>query len=369
VQILIATDSFGGFLSAPEACSAIAQGLRDTGLDSSTFRIQTHPMSDGGEGFLDALHAHRELDFHGVPIEGPLGRTSFATAARCDGTWIVESAAAMGLALCGQEQMPGRASSVGLGQLLVHLARKEEGPFIVGLGGSATVDAGLGMAQALGLHALDGDGKLIEAQGGATRLTQVARLVGPVPLMDHVFQVLCDVTTPLRQAAAEFGPQKGVHREDIEPLSSAHLRWADTLNRWRQDHRLDALNTDWTGGGAAGGVGFAAACILGGHLVTGAPTFARLTGLERAVQQADLVVTGEGKMDPTTFKGKAPGIVIEHCRADETRVLAIVGQATEVPSPPKGPDAVICSSPNLDPKVGFERAIQELADAIKDQRL
>jgi glycerate kinase len=363
MRILVATDSFGGFRSAPEASTAIAEGLAAKGL-----QVDVHPMSDGGEGFLDALHAHRELQFHGVPVLGPIGRPTFATAGRLDETWVVESATAMGLHLCGDERMPGRATSAGLGTLLAHLARKEEGPFILGLGGSATVDAGLGMLQELGLHAIDEAGKTMDDRGGATALTRVRRLVGPPPLQDRVLQVLCDVQTPLFEAAATYGPQKGVHREDIEPLTEAHIRWADTLNRWRDDHGMDPMDTNRPGGGAAGGVGFAAAAVVGGHLVDGARTFSRLSDLDRAIHQADAVVTGEGRMDPTTFFGKVAKLVIERTRNDETMVFALVGQAQDVPAAPEGPDHVVVADSDPDREVAFLAAIDALAAHLLAQR-
>jgi len=363
MHILVATDSYGGYRSAPDACTAIVEGLTTAGL-----RATAHPMSDGGEGFVDALHAHRPLDFHGVPVLGPIGRPTFATAGRLDETWVVESAAAMGLHLCGDERMPGRATSAGLGTLLAHLAQKDEGPFILGLGGSASVDGGLGMLQSLGLLAIDEDGRTMELRGGATALTRVHRLVGPVPLQDRVFQVLCDVRSPLREAAAVYGPQKGVHAEDIEPLTTALMRWSDTLNRWRQEHGLDALSPDWPGGGAAGGVGFAAAAVLGGHLVPGAPTFAKLTGLNAAIHQADAVVTGEGRMDPTTCLGKVVGFVTSRSQEDETLVLALVGEVSGEHTPDQGPDHLIVADGSDDRDEAFSAAIQALIVTLQDQR-
>ena len=363
MRVLVATDSYGGFCSAPDATAAIAEGLLGAGLGA-----HTHPMSDGGEGFLDALHAHRHMDFHGLPISGPIGRPTFATAGRLDETWVVESATAMGLHLCGKERMPGRATSAGLGTFLAHLASKAEGPFILGLGGSASVDGGLGMLQALGLHAIDEQGRTLEPRGGATRLTHVRRLVGPPPLHDRILQVLCDVQIPLREAAALFGPQKGVHREDIEPLTEAHARWADTLNRWRQDHGRDSIDPERPGGGAAGGLAFAAAAVLGGHLVAGAPLFARVSNLDQAIHQADAVVTGEGRMDPTTFSGKVASVVIDRARRDDTLVVALVGQAEDVPPPPAGPDHLILADSDPDPEAAFGPAIQALATLLKNQR-
>lgn len=363
MHVLVATDSYGGYRSAPDASETIAAGLSEQGI-----RATAHPMSDGGEGFLDALHAHRPLEFHGVPLIGPIGKPTFATAGRLDGMWVVESATAMGLHLCGEARMPGRASSAGLGTLLAHLCGKAEGPLIVGLGGSATVDGGLGMLQALGLQALDEQGKLIPPKGGATALTRVSRLLGPVPLQDRVIQVLCDVDTPLRDAAELYGPQKGVHREDFEPLRDAHLRWADTLNQWRQGHGLDALSPDWTSGGAAGGVGFAMAAALGGHLVAGAPTFARMTGLDAAIHQADAVVTGEGRMDPGTFAGKVGQLVIARARQDDTLTLALVGQASDVPPPPIGPDEIVVADSSEDRDAAFDAAISDLGQALLHQR-
>jgi len=363
MHVLVATDSYGGFRSAPAAVAQIAEELAAHGLQPTC-----HAMSDGGEGFLLALAAHRNVEWHGCPIVGPIGRPTFATAGRVEDTWVVESAAALGFHLCGEERMPGRATSAGLGMLMAHLARRDEGPFILGLGGSATADGGLGMLQALGMRAIDGQGKTIDPRGGATALTRVRRLAGPPPLQDRVVQVLCDVQTPLREAAATYGPQKGVHPEDIGPLTDAHIQWADILNEWRHDHDMDSMDPDRPGGGAAGGVGFAAAAVLGGHLLPGAKMFSRLTELDRAIHQADVVVTGEGRLDPSTFQGKVVQVVIQRSREDDTMVVALVGAAVDVPDPPDGPDHIILTPDAADPEEAFLPAIQALTEHLLCQR-
>lgn len=358
-RVVVAADSFGGFLSAPDACERIATGLRDAGL-----QVRTHPMSDGGEGFLDALGAHRNLELHGLPIPGPLGAPTFATAGRLDSAWIVESAEAIGLHLCGETRMPGRASSVGLGLLVQDLARRATGPFIVGLGGSATVDAGLGLAQGLGLTALDAQGRQVPQPGGATALTGVRRLVGPQPMTDRITQVLCDVRTPLADAAARFGPQKGVQPSDIAPLTAAHLRWADTLNRWRQDHGLSEVDASQAGSGAAGGLGLALNALVGGHLIAGAGRFSRMTDLRSALKGANVVVIGEGRLDATSYAGKVAEVVSTSARAIGATILAVVGDATDVPPAPAGPDQVIVAGETPDRDAAMHRAIADLVQAI-----
>jgi glycerate kinase len=362
-RVLVAPDSFGGYLSAPDACARMASPLSAAG-----FRVRSHPMSDGGEGLLDALGAHRSLELHGVPVPGPLGPTTFATAGRLDGAWVIESAAAVGLHLCGEDRKPGRASSEGLGWLLADLARRMEGPIIIGLGGSATVDAGLGLTQALGLTALDGNGRPIPAPWGATALTRVQRLVGPPPLTDRVVQVWADVRTELSEAAARFGPQKGVAATDIASLTEAHLRWADTLSQWRTDHGLPSVDAGMAGGGAAGGIGLTMRALVGAHIVEGAHRFARMTDLSGAMSRADAVVTGEGRMDQTSFAGKVAEVVTASARRAGIPVFALVGAAADVPPPPLGPDRVIETGVVPDRDTAMDKGLHALVAALRDHR-
>lgn len=360
-RVLISTDSYGGFLSAPEACARIAKGLADQG-----FSTREHPMSDGGEGMLEAMQSHRELELHGVPLPGPLGAKTFATAGRDDGVWVIESAQAIGLHLCANDLRPGRASTDGFGQLMSDLARRAPGPMLVGLGGSATVDGGLGMAAAMGLTPLDADGRALPSPWGATALTRVRRLVGPQPLVDRVIHVLSDTRTPLAEAAAVFGPQKGVTESDIAPLTKALLAWSDVVNRWRQTQGLTAISADISCGGAAGGLGFAIHGLLNGALLPGAHRFARMTGLGRALDKADAVIIGEGHLDQTSFQGKVAETVTRTARQAGVPVLALVGTATNTPAAPIGPDVIVEANTSDDRDKAFDAAIAGLADALKE---
>ncbi|RME25369.1 MAG: hypothetical protein D6798_09125, partial [Deltaproteobacteria bacterium] len=229
--VLLALDSYGGTMTATQACHLAADRL-------AHHRVPTraHPMSDGGEGLLDCLAAHRPLRRQPVPTTDPLGRPRTAALAWDGEVAVVESAEAVGLHHVHRRR-PLDATSAGLGPLLEAAAGARR--VVVGLGGSATVDGGLGMLQALGLRAEDRRGRpLVGAP--ARELGRVARLVGPPPALPPG-TTLADVVTPIAAAAATFGPQKGLGPAEIAPLTEALRRWAEVLCAYaaRQGINLD----------------------------------------------------------------------------------------------------------------------------------
>ncbi len=353
-RVFIATDGYGETLSALKTCERIGSHLKEQGL-----RVRQHPMSDGSAGFIEALSAHREIDLHGVPVPGPLGQRTFATAGRLRGTWIVEAAQAVGLHLCGTERMPGRASSEGLGWLLNDLVRREIGPLIIGVGDGAAMDGGLGLACGLGLTALDSTGRRIQPPWGATALTRVAQLVGPPPLSDRIVQVLCSVQTTLADSIASSGPKKGVQSEDHTALDTAYKQWADVLNRWRVDHGDPEIDLHMAGGGSGGGLGLALHALTGAHLTRGATRFARMTQLAHAMSGADMVVTGSGP---------AACVVTSIARSIGTTVMSLTSAAQATPGPPQGPDQAIEMSQQTDEEDGFETGLVRLTEALLAHR-
>ena len=216
-----------------------------------------------------------------------------------------------------------------------------DGPLLVGLGGTSTMDGGAGALQALGLILRDGRGRALPPALAGIDLASVGRVQGPVPLRGRLVELLCDVSSPLALAPELYGPQKGLSELDVARQRQVFERWAAVLGRWRLEHDLAPLPLDMPGGGAAGGLGFALASV-GARLVADADRIARLTGLAARLRGADVVVLGEGRLDRTSFEGKVAQVVLCHARrAGVPLVMALVGSECGAPPPPAGPDAVI----------------------------
>ena len=280
MRALLCPASLKGVLSARDAAAALGRGFRETGAE-----VTEMPVADGGEGTCQAFVAALGGEWREAIVSDPLGRPIPARwLSLPDGRAVVEAAAAIGLPLLTcSERDPLRASSRGLGELLLAALAESPAAVVVGLGGSATVDGGAGMRECV------------------RELT--------VPTV-----VLCDVRTRLRDAARLFGPQKGAAEEDISEL----------------ERRLDAMDAlrpfaDLEGAGAAGGLG-AAFAALGADLVPGASTLLDLVGFDDALPGHDLVVTGEGQIDTTTAEGKAPGEIARRCALASVRCVVFGGR-------------------------------------------
>ena len=282
-------DKFRGSLTAPEAAAAMARGLHSAGFDE----VRSLPLADGGEGTLDALLAAGGSRRR-VRVTGPLGDPVDAEYGLTpDGLGVVEMARASGLALVERND-PLRASTRGTGELLAAVARAGVRRVLVGVGGSATTDGGLGALDALGWSL------------GGLEVT-----------------VACDVTTRFVDAAPDFGPQKGATEAQVALLRRRLERLAQEYER-----RTGVDVTDIEGGGAAGGLAGGLAA-LGARLEPGFDVVAGEVGLEHALDGATLVVTGEGKLDATSFEGKVVGGVLEWAaELGVPRRAVIAGQAT-----------------------------------------
>jgi glycerate kinase len=273
-------------LSARKAAAALAEGFRRAGVD-----VDELPVADGGEGTAEALHAALGGEWREAAVADPLGRKVDARFLRlADERAVVESAEAIGLSrLAPDERDPLRASSRGLGELVVAAVEAGARELLVGLGGSATVDGGAGLREVISSL--------------------------PVPTV-----VACDVSNPLlgeRGAARAFGPQKGATPAQVEELE-------------RRIAGMDHLRpfAELRGAGAAGGLG-AAFVELGAELVPGAELVLSTLGFRRRIRGAALVVTGEGVVDRTTAEGKAPGVVLSVCREEGIRCVVFGGRVVE----------------------------------------
>jgi glycerate 2-kinase len=324
VRVLVAPASFKGCLSAAQAAEAMSRGVRAGGGDPVSI-----PVADGGEGTLDALVTALGGSVMGVIARGPLGLPVRAhVGLLSDGTGVVEMAQASGLTLVEEsERDPMRATSYGTGEMIRGALARRPARILVGLGGSATVDGGMGIARALGVRFLDSEGHpLID---GASALERIARIDAARldPRMRATpLAVACDVTHPLLGsdgAARAFGPQKGATREQVEALERGMERLAERL---KADLHADVA--DRPGAGAAGGAG-AMLAALGGELRPGIDVVLEAAGFAERLRGVGLVLTGEGRFDGTSLGGKAPVGVADRAAAAGVPCVAIVGEAEE----------------------------------------
>ncbi|MFP4634617.1 MAG: glycerate kinase [Nitriliruptoraceae bacterium] len=360
MQVVIAPDGFGGTLSAPEAAAAIAAGWREVRAHD---RIVELPMSDGGEGLLevvatpsDTWHQREVAGPHGHPLQAPF-------LVRADGSAVIESARACGLHLLPPEaRTPRRATTFGVGQLLRAAMELGADPIRLGLGGTASIDAGTGALIALGFRLRVADGSGLKV--GGEQLAQLASIERGWAVDRHVgIELLADVTTPLRHAAERFGPQKGADAPEIEELAHALRNVAEVAER---DLGVDPAMAAQPGSGAAGGLGYGLAVAFGARLVPGAATVAELIGLPDAIAAADLVVTGEGRLDATTGEGKVVAVVRDLAQRSGRGVHAVVGQQAE---PLEGLATVVAASPEgpgEDPAGAVASAAARLAATVVD---
>jgi glycerate 2-kinase len=360
VRVVIAPDGFGGTLGADEAAAAIAAGWRGARPDDDVVLV---PMSDGGEGLLRAVATPTDRWEH-VEVAGPHGHpVEAAWLSRVDRTAIVESATACGLHLVPPERRdPMLATTYGVGQLLEAVRRSGTRRVLVGLGGSATVDGGSGALHGLGFRVVVADGSGLRI--GADDLHRVDR-IGPGWVGDWrgiEVVLLADVTTPLPEAAATFGPQKGATPAQVERLEAALTTWADVVARDLTPGR--DLRAE-PGTGAAGGLGFALAAAIGARFEPGASAVAELVGLPAAVAAADLVVTGEGRLDATTKAGKVVAHVTALAHPVRVPVLAVVGQLGADPPPLGDVEAAAPGGPGDDPAAEVEAAAARLAARVR----
>lgn len=325
MRIVVAPNSFKGSLSATQAATAIARGVREVIPDADVVEI---PVADGGDGTVEALVGARGGEYRVVTVEGPLGEPVTARFGLIDEARIavVELATASGLALIDPLRLdPLRASTYGFGQLLRASQFAETETIIAGIGGSATNDGGAGMAQALGCWLLDIGGNQLPRGGAA--LLDLDRIVWDEPVGVDVV-VACDVTNPLTGpygASRIYGPQKGADEPAIELMDRALSHFADVIER-----DLGKNVRDLPGAGAAGGTGAGLVAFLGAELVPGAPLIVETAGLGRALAAgADLVITGEGRIDGQTAFGKAPGEVAKRAHAAGVPVLFLAGTRGE----------------------------------------
>ena len=329
MKVAIAIDSFKGSLSSVAAGDAAAEGVRRVFPDAECV---VRPLADGGEGTVDALVAGLGGELKAVTVTGPAGKPTKAKYGLLpDGTAVMEMAEAAGITLVsGAERNPLHTTTYGVGEMILDAAGNGARKFVIGIGGSATNDGGAGMLQALGFRLLDSSGHDIP-RGGAG-LAQLAKIEIGNPFYDYdsrlrlSFRIACDVKNPLcgpNGASAVFGPQKGATPEMVTELDAALAHFAEIANSTVRLRLPTTPNTP--GAGAAGGLGFAFKAFLGAELVPGVDLILNETHLEDFIRDADIVITGEGRLDGQTVMGKAPIGVARLAKKYGKRVLAFSG--------------------------------------------
>ena len=328
MKIVIAPDSFKDSLSAEKVANAIAAGLADALPDA---QLVTCPMADGGEGTVEAIVAAGNGQLRRNHVQGPLGESVEAHWGWLPDsrTAIIEMAEASGLQRVPLSQRDARISSTfGTGELIRAALDAGAQRIILAIGGSATNDAGAGALQALGLGLFDAERQPLAPGGLALSRLAHIELSGLDPrLADVRFEIAADVNNPLcgeHGASAIFGPQKGATPEHVRLLDRALGHFAD--------HCAAVLPKDVRdepGSGAAGGLGFAAKAFFGAEFRAGVEVVAELVGLAEAVKDADLVITGEGRFDAQTLRGKTPFGVARIAQAQGVPVVVLAGTLGE----------------------------------------
>ena len=322
-HIILAPDSFKGTLTAAEIC-AIQQEVIARHLPHA--RITQLPMADGGEGMTEAYLRICGGEKVALTVPGPLGDPAEGFYGLLpDGSAVIEMAAAAGLPLVeGKNRLP-EASTYGVGVLIRHAAEHGASRILLGLGGSATNDCGIGMAAALGYRFYDDAGQPVEPL--ARHMERIARFELEHPLPPLEVTAACDVDNPLcgpRGATAIFGPQKGGSPEELALLEQGMTHMAGVMER-QTGRPIASL----PGAGAAGGMGAGVLCFLQGRLCPGVELLLDTAGFDGLLEQADLVLTGEGRMDAQSVHGKVPYGIGRRCQRRGVPCIAICGALGE----------------------------------------
>ncbi|MEI6712654.1 MAG: glycerate kinase [Verrucomicrobiota bacterium] len=352
MKLLLAPDKFKGSLSAAAVSDAIETGWKAVFPETVFLRA---PMADGGEGFCEALHQALDGEWMSVQCVDALGRSIqgryvWVSETR---TAIVEMSEASGLwRLKADELDPYRANTFGTGLMLKDAVNRGAKRILVGLGGSATTDGGIGMAAALGYRFLGANGEVLEpVPQNFERIVKIDRTqVGVFPEI----VAACDVQNPLlgaRGTATVFAPQKGADAKAVEFLECGLRHLSDRVaEATGQDYREVA------GVGAAGGIGFGLLSFCAAKMEPGFDLVSEAVGLEERIREVDIVVTGEGRLDGQTLEGKGPAGVAALARSYGKRVIAFAGSIAEDPAVLERFDAVV---PVVDRPMSLPEAMQQ----------
>lgn len=354
MKIVAAIDSFKGSLTSAEAGNAAAEGIKRVFPEAE---IVIMPLADGGEGTVKALVSGLGGQLRSVNVSDPLGRRISAEYGILPGnTAVIETAAASGLTLLTEDERdPMHTTTYGTGELILDAIDNGCRSFIIGIGGSATNDGGVGCLQALGFGMLDThDRQVGYGAGGVSQLAQITTDNVIPELKSCRFHVACDVNNPLcgeNGCSAVFARQKGADDETIREMDGYLRRYA-ALSRVL----IPEADPDTAGAGAAGGLGFALMYFLHAKPEPGADLIIRETNLEEAVRAADIVITGEGCLDSQTAMGKAPVGAARLAKKYRKPVIAFCGSVRDV--------AELCNGYGIDAYFPVLRSICTLEEAM-----
>ncbi|HGD1792752.1 TPA: glycerate kinase [Streptococcus agalactiae] len=358
MKVVVAIDSLKGSLSSLEAGNAIKESINEVipGAD-----VEVHPLADGGEGTVEALTLGMGGTIETIPVKGPIGEKVHASYGIIPQRQlaIIEMAAAAGITLIAtEERNPLHTTTYGVGEMIKDAISKGCRHFIIGIGGSATNDGGAGMLQALGYALLDKDNQEISlgAQGLAD-LKSISTDKVIEELKECDFKIACDVTNPLCGAqgcSSIFGPQKGADEDMITKMDTWLSNYATLATSVSE--KADATIE---GTGAAGGLGFAFLAFTNATLEPGIDIILSEINIEKSISVADLVVTGEGRLDGQTVMGKAPIGVAKLAKKYGKKVVAFSGSVTE--------DAILCNQHGIDAFFPIVRRLISLDEAMSKE--
>ena len=355
MKVVIAIDSLKGSLSSMEAGMAIKDGILAAKPDAE---VIVKPLADGGEGTTDALIEGMNGERIDLTVTGPMHTPvdAYYGYLKDTNTAVMEMASAAGITLVpDSEKNPLLATSYGVGEMINDAIQRGCRNFIIGIGGSVTNDGGIGMLKALGVRFLDENDE--DAGEGGQALAKVARIdvSGMNPLLKEChIQVACDVNNPLcgkNGSTYVYGPQKGVTEDMKKTLDEAMAHFARVTSETLEN---DYLNTP--GAGAAGGLGYAFLAYTGAALTPGIELILDAVGLEEELSGADVVVTGEGRLDFQTAMGKAPVGVARLAKKYNAKVIAFAGSVTK--------EATACNKEGIDAFFPILRGVCTLAEAM-----
>ena len=361
MNIVIAIDSFKGSLSSIDAGNITAAAIKELlGAQAST---QVFPLADGGEGTVDALTARLGGKIIQTEVTGPLGNKipSRYGIIEASELAVIEMADAAGITLVKPEQRnPLHTTTYGLGELILQAASSGCREFIIGIGGSATNDCGIGMLSALGAKFCRADGTSVPVTGAGLSEIVSIDLSGLDPILKECrFRIACDVTNPLygpNGCSHIYGPQKGATPEIVRSMDAAIRAFSE-----KAEQQLGITGADVPGAGAAGGLGYAFHAFLDGTLEPGITLILDAIHIKEALPTADIVITGEGCLDEQTAMGKAPTGVAKLAKAcnPKARVIAVCGCAK--------PEAVAVNAHGIDAYFPILHMPMKVADAIRPE--
>ncbi|HKM20781.1 MAG TPA: glycerate kinase [Lachnospiraceae bacterium] len=358
MRILVAIDSLKGSLSSLEAGAAIKTGVMRVYQDAE---VVIKPLADGGEGTVDALVSGMGGKIVTVNVTGPLGEKVDARYGMIESKKlaVMEMAAAAGIMLVAeQKRNPKNTTTFGVGEMILDAVQRGCRDFIIGIGGSATNDGGLGMLEAMGAVFYDENGDKLGPYGlDMLRVAKVDVSGMKEELKECNFRIACDVENPLcgpMGAAHVYGPQKGATPQIVEQMDAGLKNYATVIKK-----QLDRDCAEVPGSGAAGGLGYAFVTFLNGKLEPGISIILDTVDLESEIKEADYVITGEGKLDAQTAMGKAPAGVAKLALKYGKKAIAFCGAATE--------DAAACHDAGIDAYFPILRNPMTIEEAMEKE--